>query len=89
MSKHEVWLELTSGTRVLVGTELPDVPTANALATYWKDLAETRPDELHETMPGSGAVVRGSAIIVIKAQAVPKAGPMGGVIKIPRDGVWL
>ena len=89
MTTHEVWLELSSGTRVVVGSELADVRSANAVATRWKALAEARPDELHETQAGSGVVVRGSAIIAIKAQSTPKAGPMGGVIKVPRDGVWL
>ncbi len=86
---HEVWLELSSGTRVLVGSELSDVSAANIIATKWKELAETRPDELHETTRGSGIVVRGSAIIAIKAQQETKPNTLGGLIKVPRDGVWL
>jgi hypothetical protein len=87
---HEVWLELTSGTRVLVGSELADVKAASEVATHWKELAQTRPDELHETMRGSGVVVRGAAIIAIKAQLEPKPpGSLGGLIKVPRDGTWL
>ena len=41
---HEVWLELSSGPRALVGSALPDVAAANAVATRWKALAETHPD---------------------------------------------
>jgi hypothetical protein len=89
MSTHEVWLELSSGTRVVVGSELPDVAAANLVATRWKDLAENRPDELHETIRGSGVVVRGAAIIAIKAQAEPKPSSIGSLVKIPRDGSWL
>ena len=89
MPTHEVWLELSSGTRVLVGSELPDVQAANAVATRWKAIAETAPDELHETMRGSGVVVRGSAIIAIKAQPEPKPSSIGALVKIPRDGNWL
>jgi hypothetical protein len=89
MTTHEVFIELSSGTRLLVGTELADVRAASELATRWKGLAEHRSDELHETQPGSGVVVRGGAIVAIKAQQTPKPGPMGGVIKIPRDGAWL
>lgn len=83
---HEVWLELASGTRVLVGTELADVDAANDVARRWRALAETRPDELHETLPGSGVVVRGSAIIAIKAQAERKP---GAILKTTREGSWL
>jgi hypothetical protein len=36
-------------------------------------------------MPGSGCIVRGSAIVAIKAQHQPKP----GVLKGPRDGSWL
>jgi hypothetical protein len=86
---HEVWLELSSGTRVIVGSDLPDVPAANAVARRWRELAEGQPDVLHETMPGSGCVVRGSAIIAIKADQQPKPSKLEGVLKVPRDGVWL
>ena len=86
---HEVWLELSSGTRVLVGSDLPDVPAANAVASRWKQLAQSAPDELHETARGSGCVVRGSAIIAIKAQQQAKPGLMEGVFKVARPGVWL
>ena len=67
----------------LVGSELPDVPAANAVASRWKELAETRPDELHETIRGSGVVVRGSAIIAIKAQAEPKPSSLGSTDQDP------
>jgi hypothetical protein len=82
---HEVWVELSSGTRVIVGHDLPDVPAANAVASRWRLLAESRPDELHETMPGSGLVVRGSSIILIRAQLQPK----GGSLVRSREGGWL
>jgi hypothetical protein len=85
MAAHEVFLELTSGSRVLVGTELPDVAAANEVARRWRALAENEPDVLHETMPGSGCIVRGSAIIAIKAQLQPKP----TLLKAPRDGSWL
>lgn len=86
---HEVWLELVSGTRVLVGTDLPDVATANSVARRWREIAETQPDVLHETMPGSGCIVRGSAIIAIKAQHQPKPGKAESLLKLGRDGSWL
>jgi hypothetical protein len=89
MALQEVWLELSSGTRVLVGSDLPDVPAANALARRWRELAESRPDDMHETVTGSGCIVRGSAIIAIKAQEQPKPSKLEGVIKVPRPGVWL
>jgi hypothetical protein len=89
MPTHEVWLELSSGSRVLVGTALPDIPAASALARSWKDLAESRPDELHETERGSGVAVRGSAIVAIKAQEESKVKTLGGLIKAPREGSWL
>ena len=82
---HEVYLELSSGSRVLVGTDLPDVATANALARHWRQLAETEPDLLHETLPGSGCIVRGAAIVAIKAQHQAKP----GMLKPARTGVWL
>jgi hypothetical protein len=85
----EVWLELVSGTRVLVGSDLPDVPAANAVARRWRELAEIQPDALHETMPGSGCIVRGSAIAAIKAQAQPVPTKLEALFKAPRAGVWL
>jgi hypothetical protein len=87
--RHEVWLELVSGSRVLVGTDLPDVPAANDIARRWRQIAETQPDVLHETMPGSGCIVRGSAIIAIKAQPQPKPGKAETLLKLSRDGTWL
>ncbi len=88
--RHEVFLELSSGTRVLVGTELPDVVAANDLARRWRQIAETEPDILHETMPGSGVIVRGSAIIAIKAQHQAKAGLAEGLLgRTIREGSWL
>jgi hypothetical protein len=89
MALHEVWLELVSGTRVLVGTDLPDVPAANAVARRWREIAETEPDVLHETQPGSGCIVRGSAIIAIKAQEQAKTGVAETLLKVGRAGSWL
>jgi hypothetical protein len=89
MIQHEVWLELVSGSRVLVGSDLPDVPTANAIARRWRAIAETEPDTMHETMPGSGCVVRGSAIVAIKAQQQPKPNKAEALLKVSREGSWL
>jgi hypothetical protein len=89
MTLHEVWLELASGTRVLVGTDLPDVPAANDLARRWRQLAETEPDIMHETIPGSGVIVRGSAIIAIKAQQQHRPSRGEGLFKPAREGTWL
>ncbi len=86
---HEVWLELVSGSRVLVGAELADVPAANAVARRWRELAETQPDALHETTPGSGCIVRGSAIIAIKAQEQVRPGRAEQLFKVGRPGTWL
>ena len=86
--RHEVFLELSSGSRVLVGTDLPDVATANDVARRWRQIAETEPDMLHETMPGSGCIVRGSAIVAIKAQHQPKTNRTG-LLKVSREGSWL
>lgn len=88
-TQHEVWLELVSGSRVVVGKDLPDVPAANAIARRWREIAETQPDVLHETIPGSGCIVRGSAIIAIKAQQQPKPGKAETLLKLRRDGTWL
>lgn len=82
-------MELVSGTRVLVGSQLPDVPAANAIARHWRELAENQPDVLHETMPGSGCMVRGSAIAAIKAQQQPTPGKAEMLFKVARPGVWL
>jgi hypothetical protein len=89
MIQHEVWLELVSGSRVLVGSDLPDVPTANAIARRWRAIAETEQDTMHETMPGSGCVVRGSAIVAIKAQQQPKPNKAEALLKVSREGSWL
>jgi hypothetical protein len=80
-----VFLELASGTRVLVGTDLPDVAAANDVARRWRAIAENEPDVLHETAPGSGCIVRGSAIVAIKAQLQPRP----SLLKAPREGSWL
>lgn len=86
---HEVWLELSSGSRALVGVDLPDVAAANAVARHWRSLAESEPDALHETMPGSGCIVRGGAIIAIKAQRQVKPGRAEALFKVGRPGSWL
>jgi hypothetical protein len=85
--------------RGLVGTDqrhprhrrqrLPNVRAASAVATQWKEIAETSPNELHETERGSGIAIRGSAIVAIKAQEESKVKTLGGLIKAPRDGSWL
>jgi hypothetical protein len=89
MTLHEVWLELVSGTRVLVGSDLPDVASANAIARRWREIAETEPDVMHETTPGSGCIVRGSAIIAVKAQHQPKPNRAEALLKVTREGQWL
>jgi hypothetical protein len=89
MTAHEVFLELCSGSRVLVGTELPDVAAANTVARRWRAIAEDEPDLLHETTPGSGCIVRGSAIVAVKAQAQQKSGRAEGLFKPTRDPSWL
>jgi hypothetical protein len=89
MTLHEVWLELVSGTRVLVGSDLPDITSANTIARRWREIAETEPDVMHETMPGSGCIVRGSAIVAIKAQHQPKPSKAEALLKVGRDGRWL
>jgi hypothetical protein len=81
---HEVWLELSSGTRVLVGQNLPDRLSASAVANRWIAIAREE-DGLHETNPGSGVVIRATAIIAIKAQIQPRQNWVRG----PRDGSWL
>jgi hypothetical protein len=86
---HEVFLELSSGSRVVVGSDLPDVASANEVARRWRQIAEAEPDLLHETMPGSGCIVRGSAIIAIKAQHQPKQSRAEGFFKPVREGSWL
>jgi hypothetical protein len=86
---HEVFVELSSGSRVVVGADLPDVASANAVARRWRALAETQPDVMHETMPGSGCIVRGSSIIAIKAQHQPRPGKAEALLKVGRDGSWL
>ncbi|MET3806626.1 hypothetical protein ABIB25_003642 [Nakamurella sp. UYEF19] len=81
---HEVWIELSSGTRVIVGHDLPDRAAASAIANRWIAIAREE-DGLHETTPGSGVVVRATAIVAIKAQVQPTKNWVRG----PRDGSWL
>jgi hypothetical protein len=81
---HEVWLELSSGSRVIVGRNLPDGMTASLVANRWIAIAREE-DGLHETSPGSGVVVRATAIVAIKAQVQPVKSWARG----PRDGSWL
>ncbi|QNK79263.1 hypothetical protein [Nakamurella sp. PAMC28650] len=81
---HEVWLELTSGTRVLVGHNLPSKAAASVVANRWIAIAREE-DGLHESAPGSGVVVRATAIVAIKAQIQPVKSFLAG----PRDGSWL
>lgn len=89
-ARHEVFLELSSGSRVLVGTDLPDVAAANDVARHWRQIAETEPDILHETMPGSGCIVRGSAIIAIKARPVATPSRAQSLLGTAApEGSWL
>lgn len=81
---HEVWIELTSGSRALVGRSLPDRAAASLVANRWIGIARSE-DGLHETMQGSGVVVRATAIIAIKAQLQPAKSFLTG----PREGSWL
>ena len=81
---HEVWVELSSGSRAIVGRSLPDRAAASLVANRWIAIARSE-DGLHETTPGSGVVVRASAIIAIKAQPQPVKNWVSG----PRDGSWL
>ena len=81
---HEVWLELSSGSRVIVGRNLADRAAASVVANRWIAIAREE-DGLHETTPGSGVVVRATAIIAIKAQLQPAKSWLRG----PRDGSWL
>jgi hypothetical protein len=86
---HEVWLELVSGTRVLVGKDLADHAAASEVARHWRSIAESSSDRLYESMPKSGTLIRGSSIIAIKAQTQPKASKLEGVLKVDRAGSWL
>lgn len=81
---HEVWIELTSGSRAIVGRSLPDRSAASLVANRWIGIARSE-DGLHETMPGSGVVVRATAIIAIKAQLQPSKSWVSGL----REGNWL
>lgn len=87
---HEVWLELVSGSRTLVGSELPDVAAASALARRWREIAETGADGFFETQPGSGCIVRASSIVAIRAQRQEKKGVAESLLKAnTRPGTWL
>ena len=81
---HEVWVELSSGSRAIVGRSLPDRTAASLVANRWIAIARSE-DGLHETMPGSGVVVRATAIVAIKAQPQPTKNWING----PREGSWL
>ena len=81
---HEVWLELSSGSRVVGGRNLPDGMAASLVANRWIAIAREE-DGLHETSPGSGVVVRATSIVAIKAQVQPAKNWARG----PRDGSWL
>ncbi len=81
---HEVWLELSSGSRVVVGHNLPDRAAASLIANRWIAIAREE-DGLHETRPGSGVVVRATAIVAVKAQLQPTRNWLRG----PREGNWL
>ena len=82
--RHEVWVELVSGSRVQVGKDLPDHAAASEVARHWKSIAESATDRLYESMPKSGTLIRGSAIVAIKAQVQGKPGMLEGVLKADR-----
>jgi hypothetical protein len=82
---HEVWLELISGSRTHVGTALPDTAAASEVARRWVRIAVEEPDVFHETMPGSGVVVKGSAIVAVRAEPEVVRGRLAG----PREGWWI
>ena len=87
---HEVWLELLSGSRVVVGSDLPDVATASALARQWREIAETGGVGFYETQAGSGCIVRASSIVAIKAERQGKKGVAESLLKVnTRPGTWL
>jgi hypothetical protein len=86
---HEVFVELVSGTRVVVGKDLPGFAAVNEIARHWREIAERAETQLYESMPGSGTLIRGSSIIAVKAQLQPKAGKLEGVLKVDRSGSWL
>ena len=83
-------MELVSGSRVLVGSDLPDVAGGQRdRAAVARDRRD-RPDGMFETQPGSGCIVRGSAIIAIKAQRQEKKGVAESLLKTnTRPGTWL
>jgi hypothetical protein len=86
---HEVFVELVSGTRVVVGKDLPGFAEVNEIARHWREVAERAENTLYESMPGSGCLIRGASIVAVKAQPQPKAGKLEGVLKVERAGSWL
>jgi hypothetical protein len=86
---HEVWVELVSGTRVIVGKDLTGHAAASEVAREWRAIAESSSDRLYAPMPGSGSLIRGSSIIAIKAQLQPKIGVLEGALRVDRPGSWL
>jgi len=86
---HEVFVELVSGTRVIVGKDLPSFADVNEIARRWRDIAERAENSLYESLPGSGCLIRGASIIAVKAQPQPKSGKLEGVLKVDRAGSWL
>ena len=86
---HEVFVELASGTRVIVGKDLPNFTDVNEIARRWREIAERSENTMYESLPGSGCLIRGSAIIAVKAQPQPKAGKLEAALKVERAGSWL
>ena len=88
---HEVWLELVSGSRVVVGS--PTCRTSPRPARWPGSGARSpRPaaDGFYETQPGSGCIVRASSIVAIKAQRQDKKGVAESLLKAnTRPGTWL
>jgi hypothetical protein len=86
--RHEVWVELASGTRVHVGRDLATFAEASEVARHWRGIAESGSERMYESMPQSGTLIRGSSIIAIRAQLQPKSGKLEAVLKVDQPG-WL
>lgn len=86
---HEVFVELVSGTRVVVGKDLPNYADVNEIARRWREIAERADTTMYESLPGSGCLIRGASIIAVKAQPQPKAGKLEAALKVERAGSWL
>jgi hypothetical protein len=86
---HEVFVELVSGTRVVVGKDLATYAEVNEIARRWREIAERAESAMYESLPGSGCLIRGSSIIAVKGQPQPKMRKLEGALKVERAGSWL